>query len=146
MQASSTKSSPRLGIARRLGVLGLAAVACLGLRGDRRAEACTGLGYTIVDLTTFDPTILPDTWDGLNFDPLHVSFGGACTDDCAKAAIVKDWHDYLAGAITDADWEKILFNASTNELAGLTSRLAGKSTPVPPGYETSSLWKATGPA
>src|SRR5262249_11326013 len=52
-----------------------------------------------------------------------------------------DWHGYLAGAVTDSDWDKILHKASAAELAAIAQRLAGKPTPAPRGYEHSSLWK-----
>jgi hypothetical protein len=123
------------------GALALALVlaASVGLRGER-ADACGFDGFSIEELTTFDPKVLGDpTWDGLYFDPFNAGYGGACAD-CATKAMLADWRGYLKEAVTEADWQKVLFAATPAELAAIRNALGGSGAP-PAGYERSSLWK-----
>jgi hypothetical protein len=121
--------------------LAVVALAGVGLRGER-ARACGWSEPSIADLTTFDPEIVGDE-PGLYYEPSIVGFGDSC-GDCAAKAMTADWHGYLAGSVTDGDWDKILHKASTAELAAMADRLAGKGTPAPRGYEQSSLWRNAG--
>src|SRR6185503_15653406 len=66
----------------------------VGFRDDG-AEACGGFGPSIFELTTFDPAVVGEPWDGLAFDPFVAGFGGGCSDDCATKAMVGDWLGYL---------------------------------------------------
>jgi len=127
----------RLGLA-----LAFVVVIAIGLRGDRRAEACGGGGFaTIEELTTFDPTVMgAPTWDGLYYDPFNAGFGGPCAE-CAQKAMLADWRGYLKDAVTEADWQQVLLKATEAELAALAGALAGRGAP-PAGYERSSLWKS----
>ena len=136
----STKSFARF--ARATLAAGLVLGAGLALRDDR-ADACGYEAASIEEVTTFDPKVLGDpTWDGLYYDPFNAGYGGPCTD-CATKAMVADWRGYLKEAVTEADWQKVLFSASPGELAAIANHLAGKgSGSPPPGYERSSLWKS----
>ncbi|MCW5804669.1 MAG: hypothetical protein KIT31_20020 [Deltaproteobacteria bacterium] len=102
--------------------------------------------YTILDTTTFDPSILPDVAEGLYYDPDVPGFGGGCAPSCPPTSILADWRGYLKDTgVADEEWSRLLFKASANELAALGARLDGKRVPVPPGYESSSLWKVPAP-
>ncbi len=136
-QPRSIRSSARFARGALALVLVLAAGA--GLR-DRRADACAWDGPSIEELTTFDPKVIGDpTWDGLFFDPFTSGYGGACTD-CVARAMLADWQAYLKGAVTEADWQKVLLSATPAELAAISNYLAGRGSP-PPGYQHSSMWK-----
>lgn len=98
----------------------------LALRGED-ADACGGYYESIVDLTTFDPKVAGEpVVDGLYYDPYDEGFGGACTD-CLAKAMSDDWADYLKGAISQADWDKVLLTATGKELAALAAKLTGKA-------------------
>ncbi len=119
--------------------LALAATVVIGLR-DQRADACGWSGPTIEDLTTFDPGVVRDpAWDRLHFDPFVAGFGGLC-EDCARTAMLADWQGYLKDAVTAADWEQVLYQASTADLTAIAARLAGKTRVAPKGFERSTLW------
>ncbi|MBS1119801.1 MAG: hypothetical protein H6Q90_2029 [Deltaproteobacteria bacterium] len=136
---SSTRSFARF--AR--GTLVVAAIACGGvaLRGEQ-ARACSGWEPSISELTTFDPDVLDNA--GLAFDPFDSGFGAPCADDCTTQRMLADWHGYLkATGMTDADWKKVLFEASGQDLIAIRQRLSGKATAPPKGYEQSSLWKVS---
>ena len=133
--SSSNCSAPANVVAIAVFV-GLAAIA---LRGER-ANACGG-GESpgISELTTFDPKVLGDV-DGPFYEPFEHGFGGACSE-CIAKAMSRDWNGYFKGAIPPADWDKVLLTANETELAAIASRLSGKSTPAPKGYE--SLFKTS---
>jgi hypothetical protein len=122
----------------------LAAVVAMGLaalllRGER-ADACGWDGPSIDELTTFDPQIVDGgDGDGLYYNPYLSGYGGPC-DPCLTSEMLADWAGYLKDAVTAADWQKILLEASAAELTALSDKLAGKPTAVPAGYERSSLW------
>jgi hypothetical protein len=121
-------------------VAGTLGAAVLALRGERAAHACSGGEPFIGEFTTFDPGVIGDAQlASVQYDPYVSRFGGYQPDYGADA-LVADWHGYLNGAVDDADWRKILFEASAADVAALQRRLAGKSTAVPTGYEDSSLW------
>jgi hypothetical protein len=104
------------------------------------AEACAGWSPSISDMTTFDPGVLGgDSWGGLAYNPFEAGFGRAC-DHCAKAAMLADWQGFLNDAVTEEDWEQVLFKASLKDIFALEQRLSGKTTTAPDGYEDSSLW------
>jgi hypothetical protein len=115
------------------------ACVCVALRGER-ARACGG-GWdpSIGELSTFDPDIEAV---GLAYNPYD---GGSCgSDDCQTHAMLADWRGYLKETgVGDADWKKVLFEASPGELVAIRQRLSGKATPAPKGYDQSSLWKVT---
>ncbi len=119
----------------------IALVGDVGLR-DRDTDACGFFGPTLSDVTTFDPGVLGDP-DGLDFQPWLHGFGGTC-DDCGRKAMLADWGAFLKEAVSQADWSKVLFEATPQELEGLKSRLAGKTTTAPKGFEKSSLWAVPG--
>src|SRR5438477_553247 len=80
--------------------------ALVTLRGERRARACSGGEGSIAELTTFDPGVLGDpALEGVYYEPFLAGFGGY-QPDFGQDALVADWHGYLAGAATDADWRK----------------------------------------
>ncbi len=92
---------------------------------DQRADACGWSGPLIEDLTTFDPAVADERGGpGLQYDPFVAGFGGPC-DDCARTAMAADWGAYFGGAITAADWDKVLLTASAKELAALRAAVAG---------------------
>jgi hypothetical protein len=93
-----------------------AAVAAL-VRDDS-ARACSGGDLEISEITTFDPSVLGDTWDGLYFNPFASGFGGGCSD-CATTAMLADWRGYLGDAIAPAEWERLLLRGKPAELAAL---------------------------
>ena len=107
---------------------------------DRGAAACGFFGPTLADVTTFDPGVLGDP-DGLDFQPWLHGFGGGC-EGCGKEAMLADWGGFLKGGVSQADWSKVLFEATPKELEAIKARLAGKSSGAPAGYEKSSLWAA----
>jgi len=123
-------------------------VVCVGVAGvavhGERARACGFAGPTIEELTTFDPGILRGgdaLRDGLDYDPFVAGFGGGCVDECAARIMLADWQGYLQDTgVAAADLEKVLKDATAGELEAMSSRLAGKSTPIPAGYEQRSLW------
>lgn len=97
------------------------------------AEACAGWSPSISDMTTFDPGVLgADSWSGLAYDPFEAGFGGAC-DHCSKAAMLADWQGFLKDAVTDDDWEQVLFKASLKDTFAIEQRLSGKFPPSNPG-------------
>ena len=118
-------------------------VASVSLRGEE-ADACGCCDPSIVELTTFDPDVLGDA-PGLDYNPYDSAFGESCkTGDCTTKALLADWHGYFGGAVTDADWQKILFEADAGALASIAQRLNGKTKSGPKGYEQSSVWKDPG--
>lgn len=122
-------------------------LACVGLAGvavhGERARACGFYGPTIEDLTTFDPKILDDATDGLDYDPFVAGYRGEC-DGCASQAALADWQSYLKDTGVDpADIAKVLESATIAELEAIDNRLAGKPAQLPAAYEKSSIWKAT---
>ncbi len=120
-------------------VVGLVLAAGFSIKGDD-AEACSGWEASIADMTTFDPGVLgDDTWVGLEYDPFTEGYGGAC-EDCARKAMLDDWHGFLKEAVTPADWEQVLFKATLADIFAIEKRLSGKSTTAPKGFENSSLW------
>lgn len=121
-------------------IAGSLCVGALMLRGERPARACSGGDWSIAESTTFDPGVLGDPLlEGVYYEPAHSGFGGY-QPEYGEAALVADWHGYLKGAVTDADWRKVLFDASAKDVAALQQKLAGKASKVPRGYERSSLW------
>ncbi len=120
-------------------VIGLACAAGFTIQSDE-AQACSGWEPSISDMTTFDPGVLgDDTWGGLDYDPFNEGYGGPC-EDCARKAMLEDWHGFLKESVTPADWEQVLFKATLADIFAIEKRLAGKSTTAPKGFETSSLW------
>lgn len=113
---------------------------------DQHADACGWSGPTgIEEVTTFDPDVADDPAPaGLQFDPYHAGFGGAC-EDCARTAMLADWDGYLAGAIPRADWEKLLLQTSTPDLMALSKRVGAKAGPPIDGVDP-SRWSAGGKA
>src|SRR5215468_9296103 len=91
------------------------ALAAVSLRGET-ARACAGGDLVIEEVTTFDPKVLDDTWDGLYFNPFSSEFGGGCTE-CAAQAMLADWRGYLGDAIGAAEWERLLLHARPSEVA-----------------------------
>lgn len=119
-------------------VSGSAIAALLLLGGvalrDQRADACGWSGPTIEDLTTFDPAVAADPAPaGMQFDPFVAGYGGPC-DDCGHDSMLADWKGYLAGAIPDGDWQKLLFLASTDQLATIAGGLAGPAAKKSSGF------------
>src|SRR5450432_1144436 len=107
----------------RFALLGLFALGiAVTVRGER-ADACGCCSPRIGELTTFDPDVLGDDLDGLDYDPFVSGFGPGCTE-CFTKALVADWHGFWKD-VTDADWQKILLAASADELAKIQARLAG---------------------
>ncbi len=102
----------------------LALAAAIAVHGER-ARACGGWGGpTYYDFMTFDQAITGDP-DAIYFDPMVIGFGGACTE-CARDAMVADWHGYLQGKVTDADWKKLLFPEKQNETVAIHNRLTNR--------------------
>ena len=134
----------------------LAAAAVLGAVGlrDQRADACGWSAPTVEELTTFDPLVAADRAPaGLQFDPYVAGYGGAC-DDCGRDAMLADWNGYLGGAVPRADWEKVLFSASIDELGRIGARMtprtrggpaAGALAPLPYGIDVGG-WKLSAKA
>ena len=141
--ASTISTSPFARCASALLLAGAVVVAGVALR-DQRADACGYSGPTIEELTAFDPAVAADPAPvGLQFDPFIAGFGGPC-DGCGKDAMLADWKGYLAGAIPLGDWEKLLFEASTDQLAAIAGALSGpgakKASGFPLGLNPAS-WK-----
>jgi outer membrane protein W len=136
------RTSWRKHFARFASAAAIAALVCAAIvwpSGDD-AEACAGWSPSISDMTTFDPGVLgDDAWGGLAYDPFEAGFGGAC-DRCAKAAARADWQGFLKDAVTEDDWEQVLFKAQLKDIFAIEQRLSGKTTKAPEGYEDSSLW------
>ena len=126
----------------RFALVGLFALGiAVTVRGER-ARACGCCSPSVSELTTFDPGVLGDpALEGLDYNPYVSGFGSGCTE-CFTTTMFADWHGYLKD-VTDADWRKILMTATSDELAHIQLRLAGKSQIAPKGYETSSIWKST---
>src|SRR5258706_10597342 len=103
---SSSKSSARF--ARIVVVAALAVAVSVGFRDDG-ADACVGGDPTIAELTTFDPHVIIDVGEGLDFDPFVAGFGEGCVGNCAITAMTTDWHGYPKDATSDKDWEQVLF-------------------------------------
>ncbi len=136
-RSSSMRSFKRFASAAL--AIGLACAAGFLTRGED-AEACAGWEPSIADMTTFDPGVLgDDTWGGLEYDPFNEGYGGVC-EDCARRAMLDDWHGFLKEAVTPADWEQVLFKATLADIFAIEKRLSGKSAVAPKGFETSSLW------
>ncbi len=129
----------------RFALLGLFALGiAVTVRGER-ADACGCCAARVGELTTFDPGVLDEPADGLDYDPYVSGFGTGCSE-CFTKALLADWHGFWKD-VTDADWQKILLTATPDELAKIQLRLAGKAKSGPAGYDTSSIWKtATPPA
>jgi hypothetical protein len=126
---------------RLAAIAGSLCAASLVLRGERAARACSGYEPQIAEFTTFDPGVLGGhALDAVYYDPFLSRFGGYQPEQ-GQDALVADWRGYLKGAVGDADWRKVLFEASAGDVAALQLRLAGKSAAVPRGFERSSLWK-----
>ena len=139
-RSTSTTSFARF--ASAAAIVALAGLVAMTWRGDN-AEACAGWEPSIGDMTTFDPGVLgDDSWGGLAYDPFDASYGGPC-DACLTKAMADDWHGFLKDTVTPADWEQVLNKASLKDIFAIEERLAGKATPAPKGYETSSLWRTT---
>lgn len=120
-------------------IVALACVAGAAVGGDD-AEACSGWEPSIGEMTTFDPNVLgADTWFGLQYDPFDAGYGDRC-EECAKTAMLDDWHGFLKDAVTPADWEQVLMKASLKDILAIELRLQGKSTAAPKGFEASSMW------
>ncbi|HVV86438.1 MAG TPA: hypothetical protein VHE35_25450 [Kofleriaceae bacterium] len=125
-------------------------MAGLALR-DQRADACGWSAPTIEEVTTFDPLVSADpTPESMQFDPYYAGFGGPCAD-CAHASQLSDWDGFLGGAVPRADWEKILYQASADDLRRIAGRVgspkapAGKPGPLPLGLDLAH-WKTAAKA
>lgn len=124
-------------------IVGAAVAASVLVRNDD-AEACAGWEPSIADMTTFDPSVLgEDTWGGLEYDPFTEGYGGGC-DECMAKAMFDDWQGFLGDAVSPADWQQVLMKASLADVFAIEQRLSGKSAKAPKGFETSSLWTASG--
>jgi hypothetical protein len=113
-QLAELRRSITMGWIRALAMC--AAVAAL-VKGDS-ARACSGGDLVIEEITTFDPAVLGDTWDGLYFNPFSSGFGGGCSA-CATEAMFADWRGYLAGAIAPMEWKRIVLRGKPSEAAAL---------------------------
>ncbi len=136
--SSSSKFTARF---VKTALVATAVILCgVALRGEQ-ADACGGWDPSISELTTFDPDVL-DNAKGLEYDPFDSGFGSPCTDDCFTKRMLADWHGFLKDTgVSDADWQKVLFQATSADLVAIRQRLSGKTTPAPKGFEQSSLWK-----
>jgi tetratricopeptide (TPR) repeat protein len=124
-------------LAAAIGVLGIAS---LVLRGERPARACSGGYYDWVDpYSVFDPDVLGDPALAPVYYDRDVSRYGGYNPGFGEDALVADWHGYLAGAASDADWRKVLFATTAADVEALQRRIAGKPGALPKGFEHSSL-------
>ena len=96
---------------RFIGLLGSCALA-VALR-DAPTGACGFFGPSPDDFMTFDPAITGDM-DGLFFNDNVLGMGDACTE-CATKAMLADWHGYLKGKVSEADWKKVLLPENNND-------------------------------
>jgi hypothetical protein len=111
--------------------------------GPARAAAC---GYFNDDPSTqasFDPHLIGSALAAQLYDPFRPEIGGCW--GCDREEILVDWAGYL-GTTWGGDWERVLFRASLAELDGLIFFLQGKEPRPPPGWEASSLARASGAA
>ena len=116
---------------RLAAVAGSLCAASLLLRGERPARACAGYEPSIAEFTTFDPGVLGGhALDAIYYDPFLSRFGGYQPEQ-GQDALLADWRGYLKGAASDAEWRKILFEATAADVAALQARLAGSSAVVP---------------
>jgi hypothetical protein len=98
-------------------VAGMLSATLVTLRGERRARACGGWEPEILAFSTFDPGVLGDAaLQAVFYDPYVSRFGGY-QPAFGQDALLADWHGYLGGAVSDADWRKILFEADVHDLA-----------------------------
>lgn len=114
---------------------------------DQRADACGWSAPMIEGLTAFDPAAAADPAPaGLQFDPYFAGFGGPC-GDCGHDAMVADWKGYLAGAIPADDWQKVLYQASADDLATIARGLSGPAAKKASGFPlglSPATWKLPG--
>lgn len=128
---NSTRSFVRFA---KHGALALTLTAVALTTRPEKARACASDFEDYIETTTtFDPSIAGEV-DGLYYDPYHAGFGGPC-DGCAKASALEDWTKFLGDGITPELWSTVLYDATSTDLAAISTSLATKrSAAMPAAY------------